>query len=106
MFFLSSRRRHTRCALVTGVQTCALPISADLAGIEAALAEARAALVALEGEASTPERALAAARSDADPILDQIGRASCRDKVCQYVRIPVVAASLTKTTTVRTTPYQ
>src|SRR3546814_21044705 len=26
MFFVSSRRRHTRCALVTGVQTCALPI--------------------------------------------------------------------------------
>src|SRR3546814_17137845 len=26
MLFLSSRRRHTRCALVTGVQTCALPI--------------------------------------------------------------------------------
>src|SRR3546814_6484491 len=33
-FFLSSRRRHTRCALVTGVQTCALPISppGDCAG--------------------------------------------------------------------------
>src|SRR3546814_4793858 len=29
MFFFSSRRRHTRCALVTGVQTCALPISDD-----------------------------------------------------------------------------
>src|SRR3546814_2339823 len=29
--FFSSRRRHTRCALVTGVQTCALPIS--LSGI-------------------------------------------------------------------------
>src|SRR3546814_10789963 len=29
-FFFSSRRRHTRCALVTGVQTCALPISFDL----------------------------------------------------------------------------
>src|SRR3546814_2355185 len=26
LFFVSSRRRHTRCALVTGVQTCALPI--------------------------------------------------------------------------------
>src|SRR3546814_1947876 len=26
MFFCSRRRRHTRCALVTGVQTCALPI--------------------------------------------------------------------------------
>src|SRR3546814_5817807 len=25
-FYVSSRRRHTRCALVTGVQTCALPI--------------------------------------------------------------------------------
>src|SRR3546814_4269873 len=29
-FFFSSRRRHTRCALVTGVQTCALPISKAL----------------------------------------------------------------------------
>src|SRR3546814_5832087 len=27
--FFSSRRRHTRCALVTGVQTCALPIFAQ-----------------------------------------------------------------------------
>src|SRR3546814_3143274 len=29
IFFFSSRRRHTRCALVTGVQTCALPIWCD-----------------------------------------------------------------------------
>src|SRR3546814_1624388 len=29
-FFFSSRRRQTRCALVTGVQTCALPISPAL----------------------------------------------------------------------------
>src|SRR3546814_9715842 len=29
--FFSSRRRHTRCALGTGVQTCALPISAPTA---------------------------------------------------------------------------
>src|SRR3546814_20197553 len=28
VLFFSSRRRHTRCALVTGVQTCALPIFA------------------------------------------------------------------------------
>src|SRR3546814_8569262 len=39
-FFFSSRRRHTRGALVTGVQTCALPISS---GIGAALARALAA---------------------------------------------------------------
>src|SRR3546814_13785136 len=31
LFFFSSRRRHTRCALVTGVQTCALPISTTVA---------------------------------------------------------------------------
>src|SRR3546814_21004507 len=31
-FFVSSRRRHTRCALVTGVQTCALPISTETQG--------------------------------------------------------------------------
>src|SRR3546814_10102942 len=39
VFFFSSRRRHTRCALVTGVQTCALPISSQ--------ARARLALVEL-----------------------------------------------------------
>src|SRR3546814_10711275 len=32
LFFFSSRRRHTRCALVTGVQTCALPILRPLDG--------------------------------------------------------------------------
>src|SRR3546814_11327517 len=31
-FFFSSRRRHTRCALVTGVQTCALPTASCRAG--------------------------------------------------------------------------
>src|SRR3546814_11905409 len=34
LFFFSSRRRHTRCALVTGVQTCALPIFQAVPGFE------------------------------------------------------------------------
>src|SRR3546814_3155211 len=46
-FFFSSRRRHTRCALVTGVQTCALPISdkleAENTRLVAELAKARQA---------------------------------------------------------------
>src|SRR3546814_6722329 len=42
MFFFSSRRRHTRCALVTGVQTCPLPISRDLLNILHAVKEAGA----------------------------------------------------------------
>src|SRR3546814_6877507 len=37
VFVFSSRRRHTRCALVTGVQTCALPISAAAMGLALAV---------------------------------------------------------------------
>src|SRR3546814_1121181 len=49
-FFFSSRRRHTRCALVTGVQTCALPISCEdlravLDGYDAAAIDAASAKV-------------------------------------------------------------
>src|SRR3546814_3505971 len=33
-FFFTSRRRHTICALVTGVQTCALPISVGAHSVE------------------------------------------------------------------------
>src|SRR3546814_3083960 len=44
-FFFSSRRRHTRCALVTGVQTCALPIytSAGQPPVDDALSGSRPA---------------------------------------------------------------
>src|SRR3546814_10430616 len=54
-FFFSSRRRHTRCALVTGVQTCALPISLPLdvvlelaAAAKGKLSEETAALLKVE----------------------------------------------------------
>src|SRR3546814_1410021 len=36
--FCSSRRRHTRCALVTGVQTCALPIYGHVYNLHPTLA--------------------------------------------------------------------
>src|SRR3546814_9244223 len=39
-FFFSSRRRHTRCALVTGVQTCALPILPPFQPLEVPMAAA------------------------------------------------------------------
>src|SRR3546814_16516744 len=51
-FFFSSRRRHTRCALVTGVQTCALPIWREGA---AASHEALAAFGAAAGSAEAFE---------------------------------------------------
>src|SRR3546814_19634205 len=43
VFFFSSRRRHTRCALVTGVQTCALPICGDARALAAKVHGAPAA---------------------------------------------------------------
>src|SRR3546814_3920343 len=41
-FFCSSRRLHTRCALVTGVQTCALPISQTTLSVDDAAVVAQA----------------------------------------------------------------
>src|SRR3546814_3864146 len=102
-FFFSSRRRHTRCALVTGVQTCALPISASRTATIARLNDnARLGLDrrAPEGQierlagldeipAHIHER-IDAAGDQIDFALarlsaKQIGRASCRERVCQYV---------------------
>src|SRR3546814_1472429 len=49
LFFVSSRRRHTRCALVTGVQTCALPISSlDQEQARAARAQTAASVPSIE----------------------------------------------------------
>src|SRR3546814_5908525 len=80
-FFFSSRRRHTRCALVTGVQTCALPIS-PLALILVASLMVMTDLV----PSAAVTCILSPLRAEMMPsILGQIGRASCRERVCQYV---------------------
>src|SRR3546814_3107371 len=91
MFFFSSRRRHTRCALVTGIQTCALPISRvgicayntleHLLSLLAVMATGKI-WVPLNPRDSGGE--LAAKAETAAPTLE-IGRASCRERVCQYV---------------------
>src|SRR3546814_2656128 len=99
--FFSSRRRHTRCALVTGVQTCALPISRhcieNVAPSQPKETIARAKpefapacpvhlhwlswclhspLIGEQATFPSPDDRLAAA---------EIGRASCRERVCPYV---------------------
>src|SRR3546814_10585335 len=78
LFFFSSRRRHTRCALVTGVQTCALPIwpPAHPASFRTCSGSARSP----RDRSPTGSHAPAA-----DTGAAQIGRASCRERVCQYV---------------------
>src|SRR3546814_7308232 len=84
-FFFSSRRRHTRCALVTGVQTCALPILAVVrdAGQQTRGLKNDRFLVApslrWRPGADTDVKLLGVIQRD------KIGRASCRERVCQYV---------------------
>src|SRR3546814_5333740 len=56
VFFFSSRRRHTRCALVTGVQTCALPISGASCAKGADGPTCACAIVAHDAAASMAER--------------------------------------------------
>src|SRR3546814_4294787 len=119
VFFFSSRRRHTRCALVTGVQTCALPIFDHAFRLYPQIPLARntcpasgqrlmrrrtmtGKTVVREGKAEidTTIRAVlrdvlglsaerAASFRDETPLFgalpEQIGRASCRARVGQYV---------------------
>src|SRR3546814_7937353 len=79
-FFFSSRRRHTRCALVTGVQTCALPISLEGDRREGHFERLDEADHVAEDAAGYPEK-----EGRCRPGDGQIGRASCRERVCQYV---------------------
>src|SRR3546814_3794594 len=96
-FFFSSRRRHTSCALVTGVQTCALPIwhiSATVIGMDY-LALLCAKLTAF-GELITADTELTAPVPSCGDwvfydLVDHVGRgnlwgfgrAACRGRGCQ-----------------------
>src|SRR3546814_5220958 len=92
-FFFSSRRRHTRCALVTGVQTCALPIYQRRGGhdgmavpgevVEEGAADVVDGLHVFYLFAVRLRDKLERFKSRGPPM--EIGRASCRERVCQYV---------------------
>src|SRR3546814_3835659 len=87
-FFFSSRRRHTRCALVTGVQTCALPICMAANGWSPAtrVFEAAGAGACLVTDAWDGVEDFLAPGAEVLLASDgKIGRASCRERVCQYV---------------------
>src|SRR3546814_10144962 len=90
-FFFSSRRRHTRCALVTGVQTCALPIyPKDFRNevVKFAL-RARAANAGKNPPWTSYEKIREVIErrmfSQVEDLLPELGRASCRARVCKYV---------------------
>src|SRR3546814_16509285 len=72
VFCLSSRRRHTRCALVTGVQTCALPISRAFG---AELGDGALQLVAhgvLDAQVDGEPQLLAAARPILQVLVEEL----------------------------------
>src|SRR3546814_4924800 len=102
VFFFSSRRRHTRCALVTGVQTCALPIL--LSGILFIAFGLGTTVVASHYKIGDAMRVgpgtfpiilgiivaliglAVMVRAIRNPeTSEKIGRASCRERVCPYV---------------------
>src|SRR3546814_4707471 len=82
IFFFSSRRRHTRCALVTGVQTCALPISlqhfAATRRIEPAPVDDLHASIRSTGSTSTP-RAPARFMSSSRCQVNAVRHTACKD---------------------------
>src|SRR3546814_10756195 len=87
-FFFSSRRRHTRCALVTGVQTCALPICATrhAAGLAHSFSNTVLFLdLPAAGRAFHYPLLPVHVNCYGGQLLTEIGRASCRERVCQYV---------------------
>src|SRR3546814_7235844 len=83
IFFFSSRRRHTRCALVTGVQTCALPILLSL--LETLPVAATPVSPSPRFFVQWVIRHGGSQVDDFRGYAGQIGRASCRERVCQYV---------------------
>src|SRR3546814_4272976 len=93
LFVFSSRRRHTRCALVTGVQTCALPIcnNNDMAATtilrQADLSITKAADPSPVVPGTTVTFTLTVTNNgpSSQDGFQEIGRASCRERVCQYV---------------------
>src|SRR3546814_16679056 len=66
--FFSSRRRHTRCALVTGVQTCALPISLNRAWLGGPPLQRHGQQVIVPGDRSGP-RIVEARRLPAQRVM-------------------------------------
>src|SRR3546814_10907121 len=96
--FFSSRRRHTRCALVTGVQTCALPILVPMGLCYPGKAAGGDAPPRPECAPRWHERIVellprgrltllvgSYAQQHYLPKDAEIGRASCRERVCQSV---------------------
>src|SRR3546814_3847700 len=78
-FCFSSRRRHTRCALVTGVQTCALPICSDRVSADMRPTDYRGAVKRMESIAAKTAKQKAMA-SEIGDIYEKVAGVCGVDK--------------------------
>src|SRR3546814_12186449 len=85
-FFFASRRRHTRCALVTGVQTCALPIWSDSRSSNPTAQGVT--LRALGGNASSRALVLLDGVPMADPFFGHIPLSMIAPERLTSIRVP------------------
>src|SRR3546814_3373019 len=99
-FFFSSRRRHTSCALVTGVQTCALPICSSAGpypiftdggdGVNPAnhfslLSPNQRYLLNVIGHYNLTDNITAFVEGSYAHTSGTDRKSACRERVCQYV---------------------
>src|SRR3546814_7849757 len=102
--FFSSRRRHTRCALVTGVQTCALPICLIGCGNIGSIVAERALGLRMKVVAFdpflTPERAieLGVEKADLDTLLAKADFITLHTPLTDQTRNILSKETLAKTT--------
>src|SRR3546814_3660428 len=96
LYCCSSRRRHTRCALVTGVQTCALPIYSQRQAVATIITASRQPVTLEELQEGLQEVGEDLTEGgpdqnwwDALKAELEIGSAAWRERVCQYVEISV-----------------
>src|SRR3546814_10476290 len=110
-FFFASRRRHTRCALVTGVQTCALPIL-ECAMFQIAIFGQRSLTHEEDRHRTNEHRADTETDGDDEQVVRKSertdhaverearvknGSATSRERVCQYGYISVDTVTVNKT---------
>src|SRR3546814_4158244 len=83
LFYFASGRRHTRCALVTGVQTCALPISQFGTGVALVGIEEQRVLVMGERLGVPAQPAIGVARSEERRVGKECV-STCRSRCSPY----------------------
>src|SRR3546814_7460812 len=91
MLFFSRRRRHTSCALVTGVQTCALPICRHSVVVR------DSGVVTVTGGKLTTYREMA--QDTVDAVVEHLGDLPRTARRCRTAKLPLRGAGRQRSST-------